>query len=153
MRLDVNAIALLGVSFFLRVVMVPFFHPLMVAVFGLGIAAAAHKRSRAARVGLALVGLLVAITLHGLWDRASLAGSDPLPIYKIYAAVMVPISLTVLVLALVLRNRERKMITAALQALARNGRIAPEEVTPLANLGKRRRWRRNVRRRSAAPRS
>lgn len=66
---------------------------------------------------------------------------------------MVPILLTVLVLALVLRNRERKMITAALQALARNGRIAPEEVTPLANLGKRRRWRRNVRRRSAAPRS
>ncbi|GAA1223249.1 PrsW family intramembrane metalloprotease [Pseudonocardia alaniniphila] len=144
---DVNAIALLAASFFLRMVMVPFFHPLMVAVFGLGIAAAAHKRSRAARVGLALVGLLVAITLHGVWDWAGLAGSDPFLIYKIYAAVMVPVFLVVLVLALVLRSREGTMISAALPALARDGHIAPDEVTPLANLGKRRRWRRDVRRR------
>ncbi|MFC7640600.1 PrsW family glutamic-type intramembrane protease [Streptosporangium lutulentum] len=102
-----HAVALLG-GFFLRVVMVPFFHPLMVAVFGLGVAAAASagRRSRAARAGLALVGLLVAIILHGAWDWAGLAGSDPLLIYRIYGAVMVPVFLATLVLALVLRKRE-----------------------------------------------
>ncbi|MEV6863369.1 PrsW family intramembrane metalloprotease [Streptosporangium subroseum] len=145
---DVKAVAVLGASFFLRMVMVPFFHPLLVAVFGLGIAAAANKRGRAARVGLALAGLLVAIILHGVWDWAGLAAGDPLLIYKIYGAVMVPVFLTMLVLALVLRKREGKMIAAALPDLARDGHIAPEEVAPLANLGERRRWRRDVRRRA-----
>ncbi|MEU7880177.1 PrsW family intramembrane metalloprotease [Microbispora bryophytorum] len=145
---NANALALLGASFFLRVVMVPFFHPLMVAVFGLGIVTAANKRSRGACVGLTLAGLLVAIVLHGAWDWAGLAGSDPFLIYKIYGAVMVPVFLTMLVLALVLRKREAKMIAAALPALARDGHVAPEEVTPLANLAERRRWRRAVRRRS-----
>ncbi|MGJ6964791.1 PrsW family intramembrane metalloprotease [Streptosporangium sp. G11] len=106
---DVNAVAVLGASLFLRVVMVPFFHPLMVAVSGLGIAAVS-RRGGAARVGLALAGLLVAITLHGVWDWSSLAGGDPFLIYKIYGAVMVPVFLATLIVALVLRNREGKMI-------------------------------------------
>ncbi|WP_176993346.1 PrsW family intramembrane metalloprotease [Nonomuraea jiangxiensis] len=145
---DVKAIAALGASFILRVVMVPFFHPFMVAVFGLGIAAAAGRRGRGVRVGLPLVGLFAAIVLHGVWDWAGLAGSDPFMIYKIYGAVMVPLFLTILVVALVLRNREGKMIAAALPRLARDGHIAPEDVARLANLGERRRWRRDVRRRS-----
>lgn len=146
---DVNSVALLGASLFLRVVMVPFFHPLMVVVFGLGIAAAATSgRGGAARTGLALAGLLVAITLHGVWDWAGLAGSDPFLIYKIYGAVMVPVFLATLIVALVLRRREGKMIAAALPALARDGHIAPEEVTALADLGERRRRRRDARRRS-----
>ncbi|TDD40813.1 PrsW family intramembrane metalloprotease [Nonomuraea terrae] len=143
-----DAVSVLGISFFLRVVMVPFFHPLMVAVFGLGIAAAASKRGGAGRIGLTLAGLLVAITLHGVWDWAGLAGSDPFLIFRIYGAVMVPVFLAMLVVALVLRNREGKMIAAALPALARDGHIAPEEVALLASLAERRRWRRDVRRRS-----
>ncbi|MER5650239.1 PrsW family intramembrane metalloprotease [Streptosporangium sp. NPDC002524] len=145
---DVNAVALLGAGLFLRVVMVPFFHPLMVAVSGLGVAAAAGRRGGAARAGFTLAGLLVAITLHGVWDWAGLAGSDPLLIYKLYGAVMVPVFLVMLVVALVLRNREGKMIAAALPALARDGHIAPEEVAALADLGERRRRRREARRRS-----
>ncbi|MEV4805428.1 PrsW family intramembrane metalloprotease [Nonomuraea sp. NPDC049421] len=145
---DVKAVALLGAGFFLRMVMVPFFHPLMVAVFGLGIAAAANKRGRGARLGLALAGLFVAIVLHGAWDWAGLAGSDPYLIYKIYGAVMMPVFLAMLVLALVVRKREGKMIAGALPALAQDGHVAPDEVAPLANLAERRRWRRAVRRRS-----
>ncbi|MDX3853100.1 PrsW family intramembrane metalloprotease [Streptomyces sp. AK02-01A] len=145
---DAHAVAVLGISLFLRAVMVPFFHPLMVTLFGIGIAASAGKRSQAARIGLALAGLLAAITLHGVWDWTSLAGKDPLLIYKIYGAVLVPVFLTMLILALVLRKREGRMIAASLPVLARDGYIAPEEVAPLANLKERRRWRKNMRRRS-----
>ncbi|MFF3441931.1 PrsW family intramembrane metalloprotease [Streptosporangium sp. NPDC002721] len=146
---DVNAVALFGASLFLRVVMVPFFHPLMVAVFGLGVAAAATSgRGGAARAGLALAGLLVAITLHGVWDWAGLAGGDPYLIYKIYGAVMVPVFVAMTVVALVLRGREGRMIAAALPVLARDGHIAPEEVASLADLAERRRGRRDARRRS-----
>ena len=145
---DVKAIAVLGVTFFLRVVLVPFMHPFFVSVFGLGIAASVNKHRGGARIGLPIAGLLVAITLHGVWDWAGLAASDPFLIYKIYGAVMVPVFLAMVILALVLRRREGKMITAALPALARDGHIAPEEVALLANLGERRRWRRDVRRRA-----
>ncbi|MEU3183865.1 PrsW family intramembrane metalloprotease [Streptomyces sp. NPDC006923] len=145
---DRHAVGVLAISLFLRAVMVPFFHPLMVALSGIGIAASAGRRSGAARVGLALAGLLVAITLHGVWDWTSLAGDDPLLIYKIYGAVLVPVFLTLLILALVLRKREGRMIAASLPLLARDGHISPEEVAPLANLKERRRWRKHMRRRS-----
>ena len=131
---DVKAIAVLGATFFLRVVLVPFMHPFFVSVFGLGIAASANKHRGAARIGLPVAGLLVAIALHGVWDWAGLAASDPFLIYKIYGAVMAPVFLAVVILALVLRRREGKVITAALPALARDGHIAPEEVVLLANL-------------------
>ncbi|MEU8401865.1 PrsW family intramembrane metalloprotease [Nonomuraea sp. NPDC048892] len=105
---DVNAVALLGASLILRAVLVPFFHPLMVALFGLGVAAAAGPSGRGARTGLVVGGLAVAIVLHGVWDWAGLAGDDPLLIYKIYGAVMVPVFFAMLVLALILRRRERR---------------------------------------------
>ncbi|MEV0316526.1 PrsW family intramembrane metalloprotease [Nonomuraea fuscirosea] len=115
---DVNAVALLGASLILRAVLVPFFHPLMVALLGLGVAAAAGRPGRAARTGLVLAGLVVAIVLHGVWDWAGLAGDDPLLIYKIYGAVMVPIFLAMLVLALVLRRRERRAARAQMAGAA-----------------------------------
>ncbi|WP_436763621.1 hypothetical protein [Streptosporangium sp. V21-05] len=83
-----------------------------------------------------------------MWDWAGLAGGDPFLIYKLYGAVMVPVFLAMLIVALVLRGREKKTIAAALPALACDGHIAPGEVAPLADLGERRRWRRDVRRRS-----
>ncbi|WP_170062016.1 PrsW family intramembrane metalloprotease [Compostimonas suwonensis] len=145
---DVNSIAVLAISLLLRLVMVPFMHPFLVAVFGLGIAAAANTRRRGLRIGLPLAGLIVAITLHGAWDWAGLAGPDPYLIYKIYGGVMVPLFLAMAILALVLRHRRGRTIAAALPALARDGHIAPDEVAPLAKLGERRRWRRTARRRA-----
>ncbi|MGG7507419.1 PrsW family intramembrane metalloprotease [Plantibacter sp. YIM 135249] len=146
---DGGALVTLILSFALRMVMVPFMHSFLVAIFGLGIAAAAGTRSRGARFGLAGAGLLVAIVLHGVWDWAGLSGTrDPFLIYKIYGAVMVPLFLAMLILALILRRREGKAIAAALPSLAREGRIGEHEVGALANLGERRRWRRDVRRRS-----
>ncbi|MEV5501843.1 hypothetical protein AB0M50_41245 [Nonomuraea fuscirosea] len=49
-----NAAALLGAGLILRAVLVPFFHPLMVALLGLGVAAAADRPGGAARTGLVL---------------------------------------------------------------------------------------------------
>jgi RsiW-degrading membrane proteinase PrsW (M82 family) len=145
---DDSAVVTLVLSFVLRMVMVPFFHSFLVAIFGLGAAAAAGRHSRAARFWLASAGLLVAIVLHGVWDWAGLAGADPFLLFKIYGVVMMPLFSAMVVLAIVLRHREGKAITAALPGLARDGHIAEHEVATLANLGQRRRWRRDVRRRS-----
>jgi RsiW-degrading membrane proteinase PrsW (M82 family) len=113
---DAHAAGRLLITFFLRTVMIPFFHPLMVTLSGAGIAASTRMRGRAARTGLALAGVLLAMALHGVWDWAGLAGSDPYLIYKIYAAVLVPVFLTVLILVLALRRRDGRTIATSTQA-------------------------------------
>jgi RsiW-degrading membrane proteinase PrsW (M82 family) len=143
---DVNAVAVLGVTFFLRVVMVPFFHSLMVVLTGIGVGLAATGRGSRVRALPVVLGMLAAVVLHGVWDWAGLASTDPYLIYKIYGAVMVPVFLAVLVLALILRRREGRMVLAGLPILARDGVIAAGELRPLGNLRERRRWRAKVRR-------
>ncbi len=145
---DTSAIPALGVSLFLRVVMVPFFHPLMVALTGIGVGLAARARGRVGRVLPVVIGLLVAIILHGVWDWAGLASSDPYLIFKIYGAVLVPVFLAALVLVLVLRHREGRMIAMAVPRLVRDGDIASDEAELLTSLRARRRWRADVRRRA-----
>ncbi|MGW1303612.1 PrsW family intramembrane metalloprotease [Streptomyces sp. NPDC002514] len=145
---DPHAAGRLAATVFLRMVMLPFFHPLMVIVSASGIAAVVRERGRSARAGLALGAPLIAIALHGAWDWAGLASGDPFLIYKIYGGILVPAFLTMLILALVLRRRAGKMVAASLPALARDGHIDPSEVTPLSHLGQRRRWRKAVLRHS-----
>ena len=55
---------------------------------------------------LAVVGgLLAAIVLHRVWDWAGLASPDPVLLFKVHGAVMVPVFLAVPVSVLVLRRR------------------------------------------------
>jgi protease PrsW len=113
-----HAIATLAATFVLRVVLVPFMHPFLVAITGLGVAAAARARSRGPRVALALAGLLVAMTLHGLWDWAGLAAADPYLIYKIYAAIMLPAFIAMVILTVTLRRRRRRATLATREPTA-----------------------------------
>lgn len=110
---DDTAIITLGVLLLMRVGMVPFFHPLMVALTGIGVGIAASARRRAGRTLPVVAGLFVAVALHGVWDWAGLASPDPYLLFKIYGAVLVPVFVAVLVLALVLRRREGRKIAAA----------------------------------------
>lgn len=148
---DAGAVAALGVTLFMRIAMVPFFHSLMVALTAIGIGIAANRRGTAARVLPVMLGLLAAIVLHGIWDWAGLASSDQYLIFKVYGAVMIPVFLAMFVVALVLRHRQGRMITEGAAILVRSGDIASEEATPLGSLRARRRWRADIRRRSGRP--
>ncbi|GAB3601211.1 PrsW family intramembrane metalloprotease [Microbacterium tumbae] len=143
---DAAAISVLGVTIFMRVLMMPFFHSLMVALTGIGAGIAARSRGRGARLLPVALGLLAAIVLHGIWDWAGLASSDPYLIFKIYAAVMVPVFVAVLILAVVLRRRGGRMIAAGVPVLVRSGDIASGEAESLTRLRARRQWRAEVRR-------
>ncbi|UKS24532.1 PrsW family intramembrane metalloprotease [Paenibacillus sp. HWE-109] len=148
---DSGAAGLLIAGLALRALFVPFMHSFLVAIFGLGIAAAAGQRHRSAQVGFAGVGLVFAVALHGVWDWAALAGKDPLMLYKIYAAVMVPLFLSMVILALVLRRRQGRAVVTAMPILARDGEILAHEVVSLSSLKQRRQLRRNTRRRYGRP--
>ncbi|GAA3707764.1 PrsW family intramembrane metalloprotease [Streptomyces tremellae] len=145
---DAHAVGRLLITLLLRMVMIPYFHPLMVALSGIAVAASMARRGRVARTATALAGPLAAAALHGAWDWASLAGGNPFLIYEIYGAVLVPVFLTMLVLALVLRRRQGRALAASLPALARTGHIAADEVPVLGDLASRRRARGEARRRA-----
>jgi RsiW-degrading membrane proteinase PrsW (M82 family) len=144
---DDPALSTFGVLMFMRVGMVPFFHPLMVALAGIGVGVAARSGYRGGGVFPVVLGLLAAVTLHGVWDWAGLASPDPYLLFKIYGAVLVPVFIGVLVLVLVLRRREGRMIGKAMPILIHRGDIAPQDADQLVSLRARRRWRAEVRRR------
>lgn len=141
-----SAVATLGVTLFMRILMLPFFHSLMVTLTGVGIGIAANRRSPGAAIPPVIIGLLAAVVLHGTWDWAGLASDDKLLIFKIYASVMLPVFVTMFIVSVVLRRRQRRMIVAGMPALVDNGDIAASEANLLASLSARRRWRADARR-------
>lgn len=145
---DSAAVATLGVTLFMRVAMVPFFHSLMVALTAVGVGIAANRRERVARVVPVILGLLSAIVLHGIWDWAGLASSDPYLIFRIYGAVMVPVFLSMLIAVLVLRRRQGRMIVQGMPILVRSGDLTAGEAASLTSLRARRCWRADARRRA-----
>jgi RsiW-degrading membrane proteinase PrsW (M82 family) len=145
---DAAAISILGVTLFIRVLLVPFFHYLMVALTAIGVGIATRSRGRGTWALPVATGLLAAIFLHGIWDWAGLASGDQLLIFRIYGTVMVPVFLAVLISAAVLRHREARLIAAGVPSLVRDADISLEEAEPLISLRARRQRRAELRRNS-----
>ncbi|MFE3829900.1 PrsW family intramembrane metalloprotease [Streptomyces sp. NPDC059092] len=118
-------------TFFVRVVMSPFAHPLFTAATGIGfgLAAVAARRQRIRRVVLPLLGLALAMGMHALWNgSASLFG--PFGFYAVYGAFMMPVFGLLTWLAIWSRQRELRTLAAELPAYAAAGWLAP--AAPLA---------------------
>ncbi len=146
-----GTVGTLAVLLLLRVGLVPFFHPLMVVLTGIGVGIAANARRRAGRTMPVVAGLLAAVVIHGAWDWAGLASADPYLIFKVYLVVLVPVFIAVGVVVLVLRHRTGRLIASAAPALARDGDITAEDADRLPGLGARRRWRAAARRTAGRP--
>ncbi|WP_219415552.1 PrsW family intramembrane metalloprotease [Pseudonocardia nigra] len=130
-----------------RGVLSPFAHPLFTAMLGIGAGIAAHSRSATVRVVAVAVGYVVAVALHAIWN-GSASLYDGVAFFGVYAWVMIPLFVAVVVLVVWQRRREQRTVTDQLAGFARTGWIAPSEVPLLASLAGRRTWRAAVRRRS-----
>ncbi|MCF3172900.1 PrsW family intramembrane metalloprotease [Streptomyces sioyaensis] len=93
-------------TFFLRIIVSPFAHPLFTILTGLafGIAATRYPRRRAARIALAVLGLLTAVLLHAIWNGASALGEPGF--LTVYGLFMVPVLIALTWLAVWARNQE-----------------------------------------------
>jgi RsiW-degrading membrane proteinase PrsW (M82 family) len=134
-------------AFILRGVLAPFTHPLFTAITGIGIGIASTSSSRAARIAAPLGGYLVAVGLHALWNAAATLGNAT-TFLNVYFLIMVPVFFGAVLLVNWARKREQKIVASALPGMAREGLVAASEVELLANLKRRRQWRRKVQRRS-----
>jgi RsiW-degrading membrane proteinase PrsW (M82 family) len=75
-------------TFFVRIVMSPFAHPLFTALTGIGFGLAAVSAGRTRRVLYPLGGLLLAMGVHALWNSSPDLGEYGF--YWVYGSVMAP---------------------------------------------------------------
>ncbi len=125
----------LGVTFILRGVMSPFAHPLFTSATGIGIGIAVSTRKPALRVLAPILGFVVAVGLHGLWNGSTFWGTGAY--FRTYAAIMLPLLVVVVAVAIWARHREGTMLTGALQQVVPMGWIQPGEIRWVARLSDR----------------
>jgi RsiW-degrading membrane proteinase PrsW (M82 family) len=125
----------LGITFFLRGIMGPFAHPLFTAAAGIGIGLAASTRRPGVRVMAPILGFLAAILMHAIWNGSAFWGANGFLLA--YGAVMLPLLVMVLAVAIWTRSREGTMLTTALHQVAQMGWIRPEEIRWIARLSDR----------------
>ncbi|TXS57757.1 protease PrsW [Streptomyces sp. t39] len=122
-------------TFFVRVVMSPFAHPLFTVLTGIGfgIAALWPRRRRIRRVLLPLLGLLLAMGMHALWNGSTTL-FGPWGFYAVYAAFMVPAFGLLTWWTIWTRQRELRTISAQLPAYAVAGWLTTPEPQALSSM-------------------
>ncbi|MEU5547002.1 PrsW family intramembrane metalloprotease [Streptomyces sioyaensis] len=120
-------------TFFLRIIVSPFAHPLFTILTGLafGIAATRYPRRRTARIALAVLGLLTAVLLHAIWNGASALGEPGF--LTVYGLFMVPVLIALTWLAVWARNQELLSLRGYLAPYITAGWLAPTEPTALSS--------------------
>lgn len=134
--------------FILRGVLAPFSHPLFSTMIGIGIGLAMRTTDPRLRWGYPLLGYVLAVLLHAVWNAATLLGGTEF--LNMYFLIMVPVFLVTGWLIVWQRKREQRIVVGQLPVLERAGLIVPSEVELLASLTGRRGWLRKVRRSAGA---
>ncbi|MFE7182397.1 PrsW family intramembrane metalloprotease [Streptomyces erythrochromogenes] len=119
-------------TFFVRIVLSPFAHPLFTVLTGLGFGAAAVSARRSRRIFLPLLGLALAMGMHALWNGSSRFGDHGF--YVVYSCVMVPLFGLLVWLAVRIRRGRLQAVAAELGLYAAAGWLAPAEVPALASM-------------------
>lgn len=118
-------------TFVVRAVFSPFAHPLFTMATGIGIGLAVSRPGVANRLLAPIAGWTVAVALHAAWNASTLLGLRGF--VTVYAVVQVPIFVAAIVLAVVARGREARLIADHLQVYADAGWLTPAEVGMLTS--------------------
>ncbi|MEV6793955.1 PrsW family intramembrane metalloprotease [Streptomyces sp. NPDC051320] len=121
-------------TFFVRIVLAPFAHPLFTVMTGIGfgISASSAPHHRVRRIALPLLGLSCAMGMHALWNSSSVFGTFGFLV--VYGAFMVPAFGLVTWLAVWTRQRELRTISTELPAYAAAGWLASAEPAALSSM-------------------
>ncbi|MFE9662881.1 PrsW family glutamic-type intramembrane protease [Streptomyces sp. NPDC005955] len=135
---DAGLASMTALTFFVRVVMSPFAHPLFTVLTGIGFGLAAQlaPRLRVRRALAPAAGLLLAMGLHALWNGSTTFGD--FGFFLVYGAVMVPVFGLLTWLAVWARQHELRILRAELPAYVAAGWLGPPEPVALGSLRARR---------------
>ncbi|UFR03289.1 PrsW family intramembrane metalloprotease [Streptomyces sp. Go40/10] len=125
-------------TFFVRIVMSPFAHPLFTVLTGIGFgfAALSAERQHVRRALLPVCGLLLAMGMHAFWNGSSTFGEYGF--FAVYGAFMVPAFALLTWLAIRTRQRELRTVRAELPAYVLAGWLGPAEPFALGSMRARR---------------
>jgi RsiW-degrading membrane proteinase PrsW (M82 family) len=126
-------------TFVLRCVFSPFAHPLFTAFTGIGIGLAVSSGRPLVRWLAPVVGYLLAVLAHGLWNGSTLFGAEGF--FGTYLLIMVPAFAGLVCLGVWARRSERRMLTAALGDAAQRGLVPATDIGWVVDLAARRRAR------------
>ncbi|SCF61020.1 Membrane proteinase PrsW, cleaves anti-sigma factor RsiW, M82 family [Streptomyces sp. Ncost-T10-10d] len=129
-----GVVSVTAATFFVRAVMSPFAHPLFTVLTGIGfgLAAVSARHRRIRRIALPLLGLVLAMGMHALWNGSASFG--PYGFYAVYGVFMVPVFGLVTWLAIWSRQRELRTLSAELPAYAAAGWLTPAEPLALSSM-------------------
>ncbi|MFI5684765.1 PrsW family intramembrane metalloprotease [Streptomyces sp. NPDC051636] len=125
-------------TFFVRVIMSPFAHPLFTVLTGIGfgIAALSADRQHVRRGLVPLGGLLLAMSMHAFWNGSSTFG--PYGFFAVYGAFMLPAFGLLTWLVIWTRQRELRTVREELPAYVLAGWLGPGEPFALGSMRARR---------------
>ncbi|WP_405898971.1 PrsW family intramembrane metalloprotease [Streptomyces sp. NBC_00727] len=137
-------------TFLIRAVMTPFAHPLFTVLTGIGLGTAASTAPgrRFRRIGAPLLGLVLAMGMHALWNGS--ATFTRYGFYIVYGAFMVPVFGLITWLLIRARRQELRSLAVELPAYAGAGWLSPAEPLALASMRARALARNAARQRYAA---
>ena len=125
-------------TFFVRVIMSPFAHPLFTVLTGIGfgIAALAGPRQRVRRGVVPVGGLVLSIGMHAVWNGSATFGEYGF--FAVYAVFMVPVFGLLTWLAIWVRQRELRSVREELPAYVAAGWLTPVEPFVMGSMKARR---------------
>ncbi|MFE2065682.1 PrsW family intramembrane metalloprotease [Streptomyces sp. NPDC059467] len=131
---DSGIASVTAATFFVRIVMSPFAHPLFTVFTGIGfgIAALSGERQRTRRVLLPIAGLLCAMSMHAFWNGSSTFGQ--FGFFAVYGMFMVPVFGLLTWLAVWTRQRELRTVREELPAYVYAGWIGVAEPFVLGSM-------------------
>jgi len=126
----------LTATFVARCLLSPFAHPMFTVLIGVGVGIAASSRGWIPRVVAPVVGYLLAVLTHALWNLAAVTAGAGL--VTVYLLVEVPVFVAFVAFVVWARRREGLLIGQFLRPYADAGWLAPEEVAMLSSMARRR---------------
>jgi len=126
--------------FIARILFTGFAHPMFTAMTGIGLGVSARAADPWLRRCAPFAGLVVAMMLHGTWNLMATVTQEmgePLVLLYGYFAVMMPIFLAVVGVAIWLRSWEGRLTERMLPHYVRAGWLSPPEVAALGTLARR----------------
>ncbi|GAB2775751.1 PrsW family intramembrane metalloprotease [Streptomyces daliensis] len=128
-------------TFFVRIILAPFAHPLFTALTGIGFGILASLPPnqggsgggrRVLRAGIPLLGLLTAALLHSIWNGS--ATLTDVTFIGVYALFMIPVFAALTWLAVWSRQSTLRTVRETLPAYAAAGWFAPPEPWSLSSM-------------------
>src|SRR5688572_24245637 len=112
----------------------PFSHPLFTSLTGIGLGLARQSRNAAVKVMMPVVGLVMAIFMHSLWNASAVFGGG-FAFVLTYIVVMVPAFLIVIVVVVLALRREGQVVREFLISDIERGLLTREEFEQLGSIG------------------